>query len=144
MPRCVRTGSSRLLHGFSALGTLELHATPRMDIYANYGGDYVGRNYFTDTITGKAAGYGNPAFSDSGCGKEPGPGTTPDERLQPLHSWQLLGQQPRCAGRDTGLLVHLLQGTDGAASPGIAVQLYRASDLVWNGVGGRSSTQGDR
>ena len=56
------------LHGFSALGTLELHATPRLDIYANYGGDYIYKDLFT-TTAGKVEGYGlGEAFT--GCGTE--------------------------------------------------------------------------
>jgi len=45
------------LHTVSALGTLELHATPRLDVYANYGGDYVGRTIYTNTAGGHV-GYG--------------------------------------------------------------------------------------
>jgi hypothetical protein len=60
-----------LLHGFSALGTLELHATPRLDFYANYGGDYVGRHYF---VNGSGtSGYGSPLLVNTGCGTEPIP-----------------------------------------------------------------------
>ena len=59
------------LHGFSALSTLELHATPRLDIYANWGGDYIFRTTFT-TAAGKPSGYG-VAESNSGCNTEPLP-----------------------------------------------------------------------
>jgi hypothetical protein len=64
-------GSFSPLHGFSALGTLELHATPRLDIYANYGGDYTGRTIYTN-LAGKVDGYG-VSESNSGCGVEPNP-----------------------------------------------------------------------
>ena len=37
------------LHGFSALSTVELNPNKRMNIYFNYGGDYLGRDY---TISG--------------------------------------------------------------------------------------------
>src|SRR5271156_2659504 len=39
-------GQLALIHNWSALGTLEFHATPRLDVYINYGADYVGRRYF--------------------------------------------------------------------------------------------------
>jgi hypothetical protein len=62
------------LHAFSALGTLELHATPRLDIYANYGGDYIYKTLYT-TSAGKVEGYGlGEAFT--GCGTEPTPTAT--------------------------------------------------------------------
>lgn len=65
-------GRLKLLHAYSALGTLELHATPRLDIYANYGTDGVFRNYSTSP-TGGQFGYGNYAFSNKGCTTEPAP-----------------------------------------------------------------------
>ncbi|WP_263359160.1 hypothetical protein [Acidicapsa ligni] len=64
-------GTFSPLHAFSALGTLELHATPRLDIYANYGGDYVGRTIYTN-LAGKKDGYGFGEVN-TGCGKEPNP-----------------------------------------------------------------------
>lgn len=65
------TGQFEPLHGFSALGTLELHATPRLDIYANYGGDYTDRVTFL-TSAGKLSGYG-VSETNSGCNTEPLP-----------------------------------------------------------------------
>jgi hypothetical protein len=62
------------LHAFSALGTVEIHATPRFDIYANYGGDYIYKDLHT-TSAGKVEGYGlGEAFT--GCGVEGLPTST--------------------------------------------------------------------
>jgi hypothetical protein len=61
-------GTFSPLHSFSAMGTLEWHATPRLDVYANYGGDYISKTLYT-TSAGKVEGYGlGEAFT--GCGKE--------------------------------------------------------------------------
>jgi hypothetical protein len=68
-------GQLALIHNFSAIGTLEFHATPRLDIYANYGGDYVGRRYFLTSPT-RAVGYGAPLNVLTGCNTEPPPPTT--------------------------------------------------------------------
>lgn len=65
-------GTFEPLKSLSALGTLELHATPRLDIYANYGGDYIARLLYT-SLQGKIDGYGT-GESNSGCGTEPVPG----------------------------------------------------------------------
>jgi hypothetical protein len=67
-------GTFEPLHTFSALSTAEFHATPRLDIYANYGGDYVGRTIYTNTnLTGSTKdGYGWGEVN-SGCGTEPLP-----------------------------------------------------------------------
>lgn len=64
-------GTLSPLHTLSGLGTLELHATPRLDIYANYGGDYVGKSLWTN-LAGKKDGYGWNE-SNTGCGTEPLP-----------------------------------------------------------------------
>jgi len=65
------TGQFSPLHSFDGLATLELHATPRLDIYANYGGDYIFRTTFL-TAAGKMSGYG-VSESNSGCNTEPLP-----------------------------------------------------------------------
>ena len=65
------TGQFSPLHTWSGLATVEVHATPRLDIYANYGGDYVDRTTFM-TAAGKLSGYG-VSESNSGCGTEPLP-----------------------------------------------------------------------
>ena len=57
------------LKAFSALSTLEINPNPRLTIYANYGGDYVYRDY-----SGKE-GYGSPLTNMSGCDVEPVPST---------------------------------------------------------------------
>ena len=58
------------LHGFSALSTLEVNPNPRLNVYFNYGGDYIARDY-----NGKE-GYGSPLTAMTGCLTEPGPGGT--------------------------------------------------------------------
>ncbi len=68
-------GQLALIHNFSALGTLDFHVTPRLDVYANYGGDYVGRRFFLTSPT-KSVGYGSYLNVQTGCNTEPVPGTT--------------------------------------------------------------------
>jgi len=58
----------RPLHGFSALGTVEVNPNPRLSIYANYGGDYIGRDY--ETVGPNQIGYGTYAANMSGCNVE--------------------------------------------------------------------------
>jgi len=66
-------GALSPLHSFSGLGFLEGHATKRLDLYAYYGGDYVGRNLAT-VGTGQV-GYGSYFANDSGCNTQAAPGT---------------------------------------------------------------------
>ena len=60
------------LHTWSALSTVEWHATSRFDVYGNYGGDYVGRTSYTNLTTGKPLGYA-VGLNNSGCFTEPLP-----------------------------------------------------------------------
>jgi hypothetical protein len=68
-------GQLALIHNFSAIGTLDFHVNPRLDVYANYGGDYVGRRYFQTSPT-SSVGYGAYTNVETGCNTEPVPGTT--------------------------------------------------------------------
>ncbi len=64
------------LHTWSALSTVEWHATPRFDVYANYGGDYVKRTNYTNLSTGNPLGYGVgtiSSYTNAGCNTEPLP-----------------------------------------------------------------------
>ena len=65
-------GQLATLHSNQALGTLEFH-TKKMDIYSNFGAEFVGRAYYTAS-TGKPVGYGSPLFSNAGCETEVLPG----------------------------------------------------------------------
>jgi hypothetical protein len=60
------------LHAGQGLGTIEWHATPKLDIYLNGGGDYVGRAYYitqagTPTAPPVTIGYGSPYSVNSSC-----------------------------------------------------------------------------
>ncbi|HEY0760520.1 MAG TPA: hypothetical protein VGD59_14815 [Acidisarcina sp.] len=128
------SGQLALLHGFSALGTLELHATPKLDIYANYGGDYVGRRaYATSATTGE--GYGSPLFVNTGCGTEPVPGGS------------FLPNTPsKCAAnnRDVqeftmGYWFDFYKGPKGRLRQGL--QYADFNRQTWSGVGGAPKAQ---
>jgi Skp family chaperone for outer membrane proteins len=61
-------GQLALIHGYSGLGTVEIHATPRLDIYGNYGIDGTMRRIFVGG--GKQTGYGIYTNVMTGCGTE--------------------------------------------------------------------------
>jgi hypothetical protein len=46
------SGEFSPLHNLSALGTVEIAATPRLTVYLNYGGDYAGRSSWSGTTLG--------------------------------------------------------------------------------------------
>src|SRR5579883_1941250 len=74
-------GQLALLHGYSALGTVVLHGSPRLDVYFNAGTDGTFRKY-TATQNG-TVGYGLWGTNDKGCGIELAPGTAPQAGYQP-------------------------------------------------------------
>jgi hypothetical protein len=61
-------GTLALLRSYQGLGTVEWH-TPKVDLYANAGGEYVSRFYELNS-SGKPVGYGAPGFVDYGCDTE--------------------------------------------------------------------------
>jgi hypothetical protein len=62
-------GTLSPLHGFSALSTLELNPSKRLNLYMNYGGDYIDRDW-TLNAAGKQVGYGTYTADMSGCTTE--------------------------------------------------------------------------
>lgn len=66
-------GTLALIRSYQALGTMEYHL-PKIDIYANAGGEYAGRRWQMDAISNKAVGYGSPRFDTTGCNTETLPG----------------------------------------------------------------------
>jgi len=89
------SGELTPLHNLSALGTVEIAATPRLSLYANYGGDYASRNSGVGSTLGApsvgktaagvygghwaapskaAVGYGSPLLSNSACLTTAAPG----------------------------------------------------------------------
>ncbi len=73
------------IHGFSALSTIELNPTPNLNLYFNYGGDYLGRDYVLSGTT--QVGYGTRSTNMSGCLVEPttvaSPGATGGAAITP-------------------------------------------------------------
>jgi hypothetical protein len=58
------------------LSTIEVNPTSRLQLYFNYGGDYIGRDWVLDTNSldsnfGKEVGYGAYSADMSGCEIEP-------------------------------------------------------------------------
>lgn len=100
-------GSLALLRSYQALGTLEWHV-PKIDIYLNGGGEYLGRNW-TLNSSGKAVGYGAPSFVNSGCNSETIPGTAVSGSFPVSSGGFLPGSLSNCTG-DTRILV---EGTAG-------------------------------
>jgi hypothetical protein len=100
-------GTLALLRSYQALGTLEWHS-PKIDIYVNGGGEYVGRNAVLNS-SGKGVGYGDPTFSNSGCTVETVPETSVSGSFPGSSGGFLPGSLSSCTG-DTRAVI---EGTFG-------------------------------
>src|SRR5215475_8603250 len=71
-------GTLAPIRGGSALATVELHPTPKLDVYLNYGLEYAFRAWYDTTpvgaATGTGVGYGSPFNNNAGCDTEVLPG----------------------------------------------------------------------
>ncbi len=71
-------GTLALLRNYQALGTLQLHPTPKLDIYFNVGGEFTNRAGYTKPGgTSPNEGYGYASLSNAGCWTETLPVTGP-------------------------------------------------------------------
>jgi hypothetical protein len=124
-------GQLALIHNFSALGTLDFHVTPRLDVYANYGGDYVYRRYFQTSPT-SSVGYGAYTNVETGCNTEPVPGTT------------ITGYSPATPGNCTadtkdvqeftaGYWYNFYNGPAGRLRQGFQYAYFQRN--IWSGIG---------
>ncbi len=127
-------GTIAPLHGFSALSTVELNPTSRLNIYLNYGGDYIGRDY---TGTGSSAvGYGIPGIDMSGCNTEPNPGGSFSPNA-PSHC----GANNKDVQEGTaGYWYNIYSGPKGRLRQGLQYS-YIVRNL-WSGVGGVTNPSG--
>jgi hypothetical protein len=114
------------LHNFSGLSTLELHATPRLDIYANYGGDYVGKTIYL-TTAGKKDGYGL-GESFTGCGTE----VLPTGPTYPASNSGCTGQTKDLQESTIGYWYDFYKGPKGRLRQGI--QYSYAERFIWDNV----------
>jgi hypothetical protein len=137
-------GSLELLTGGSALGSLEWHATRRLDVYAYYGGEYTKRAYyatgFNVTTAGPTlgqpilAGYGAPTNPVYGCYTEVLPVSSPNG------GGNVPGTATNCVA-DTrniqegtfGYWFRFYRGIHGTLQQGI--QYSYAERRTWQGVG---------
>lgn len=132
-------GSLELLAGGSALGSLEWHATRRLDVYGYYGGEYVKRAYYytgyNNTTTNQPilAGYGAPNNVVTGCYTEVLPtGSTNGGGQCAGSCGQLYGRQPQHPGGNARLLVPFLQGNARHVAAGFSVFLRGTAYLAGN------------
>ncbi|HEV3149636.1 MAG TPA: hypothetical protein VGY94_01710 [Acidobacteriaceae bacterium] len=128
-----------VLHNFDALGTIEANPTQRLNLYLNYGGDYIGRRYF-----GKV-GYGSPLTNMSGCNTEPLPSTTvtypnSGDGFTPSTPANCGNQTKDVQELATGYWYDFYRGPMGRFRQGIQYSYFQRN--IWSGAGGTTNPGG--
>jgi hypothetical protein len=126
------------LHNFSALGTIEANPTARLNLYINYGGDYVGRRYFGKT------GYGSPLTNMSGCNTEPLPSATPTnggDGFSPSTPANCGGNNKDVQELSAGYWYNFYSGPMGRLRQGIQYSYFQRN--LWSGAGGTTNPGGN-
>jgi hypothetical protein len=125
------------LHNFSALATVEANPTSRLNLYINYGGDYVGRRYF-----GKV-GYGSPLTNMSGCNTEPLPGiavVNGGDGFSPSTPSNCGGNNKDVQEVSAGYWYNFYNGPMGRLRQGIQYSYFERD--IWSGAGGTTNPGG--
>ena len=129
------------LHNFDALATIEANPTKRLSLYANYGGDYVGRHYF-----GKV-GYGSPLTNMSGCNTEPAPTATVNPGFgggtgfTPATPANCGNQTKDVQELATGYWYDFYKGPMGRFRQGLQYSYFQRN--LWSGAGGTTNPGGN-
>jgi len=123
------------LHGFSALSTVEFNPNPRLSVYLNYGGDYIGRDYALDS-TGKEVGYGTYTTNMSGCNTEAKSGGS----FTPSTPANCGGNNKDVQEFTAGYWYNLYNGPKGRLRYGL--QYARFQRDLWTGQGGPLNPDG--
>ena len=132
-------GGIEPLKAFSALSTLEINPNPRLNVYFNYGGDYVYRDYWGKT------GYGSPLANMSGCDVEPVPSTAAANPyggggtgFDPSTPSSCGNQNKDVQEFTAGYWYYLYKGPKGGLRYGL--QYSRFERDLWSGAGGTTNT----
>ncbi len=120
-------GALEPLRGGSALATVELRPTPKLDVYANFGIDYVERAVYQ--LAGTNYGYGSPNQNTTGCQTE----TVPSGGLTTAPS--NCTADNRAIGEGTlGYWYRFYKGSKGTLQQGLQFSYVQRS--TWQGTGG--------
>jgi hypothetical protein len=131
------SGTISPLHGFSALSTLEFNPTPRFMGYLNYGGDYTGRDWAVDPVSGKNVGYGTYDAAMSGCNVEVPPSGTNTGGFNPSTPSNCKGNNKDVQEFTAGYWYDLSRSEKGRLRYGL--QYSRFERDLWSGNGGTTN-----
>ncbi len=127
------------LKAFSSLSTVEMNPTPRLNIYLNYGGDYVYRDYVLSGTT--QVGYGTTTVNMSGCLTETqasgSAGAGAANQTAPANCGGNTKDVQEFVG---GYWYNIYNGPKGRLRQGITYENIRRD--IWSGAGGTANPGG--
>ncbi len=138
-------GSLELLTGGSALGSIEWHVSPRLDLYGYYGGEYAKRAWYNTGYINQTqgtpeylqpilGGYGAPTNDVSGCYTEVLPTSSPNGGGDVPSAASNCNADTRNIQEGTlGYWFRFYKGTHGTLQQGI--QYSYAVRHTWQGIG---------
>jgi hypothetical protein len=126
------------LHGFSALSTVELNPTSRLNIYLNYGADYIDRNYVLNGTT--QVGYGTRSVNMSGCATETFNGTTGAGGAAPITPANCGANTKDVQEFTAGYWFNIYSGPKGRLRQGLQYAWFERD--LWSGAGGTTNPGG--
>lgn len=104
-------GTMALIRNYQTLATLEFHATPKLDIYFNAGGEYAGRTAYLNGAKGE--GYGSTLIRNDGCSVETLPMAAPGAATNTTAVLGSNGFIPGALSNCAGDTRNILEGTVG-------------------------------
>jgi hypothetical protein len=127
-------GTISPLHGFSGISTIQFIPNPRLMVYMNYGGDYIGRDWTLDGTT--QVGYGTPGTDMSGCDTEVKSGGS----FSPANPAHCGANNKDVQEVSAGYWYHIYKGSKGDLRYGL--QYARFQRDLWSGNGGTTNPGG--
>lgn len=125
------------LHGFSALSTIELNPTPRLNMYFNYGADYIDRDYVLNGAT--QVGYGARSTNMSGCTVEP-VSTASIPAAAPIAPSNCGNNNKDVQEFTAGYWYNIYNGPKGRLRQGLQYSWFERD--LWSGAGGTTNPGG--
>jgi hypothetical protein len=138
-------GTLAPIRNYQALGSLEFHATPKLDIYGYAGGEYDSRTAYVNAA-GAGVGYGSPLVRNDGCSVE----SSPVNQNTPAGTNTTSGQvtPANCQGDPRSIIEGTLgywyrfyQGPKGRVQYGL--QYSYLVKNTWSGAGSKAGTAGE-
>ena len=123
-------GTLEPVRSYQGLGTIELHPTPRLDLYMYVGDEYAQRTQYNLTSTGFTVGYGATGLKNFGCAVQQAPGSG---GFSPTSPANCTGDTRNIMEGTFGFWYRFYKGPKGTVQFGS--QYSYVTRTAWSGIG---------